>query len=126
MTLEAEVPAGIRLRGNRELLSQALINLVENAIKYTKGLGRHQRISVRLVSEAGRLRIEVADQGPGIPEADRQRVIDRFVRLDTSRSEPGSGLGLSLVAAVARLHRGEFRIEDNTPGVKAVIDLPAT
>jgi len=67
----------------------------------------------------------VADNGPGIPEQDRKRVLERFVRLEKSRSEAGSGLGLSLVDAVARLHGGAFRIEDNEPGVRAVIDLPA-
>ena len=70
--------------------------------------------------------IEVTDNGPGIPVEDRARVIERFVRLEKSRTEPGSGLGLSLVAAVAKLHRGEFRIEDNAPGVRAVLDLPVT
>ncbi len=73
----------------------------------------------------GRGLIEVGDNGPSIPAEDRARVVERFVRLEKSRTEPGSGLGLSLVAAVARLHRGEFRIEDNSPGVRAVIDLPA-
>ena len=69
--------------------------------------------------------IEVDDNGPGIPVEDRKRVLERFVRLEKSRTEPGSGLGLSLVAAVARLHKGTFRIEDNGPGARAVIDLPA-
>ena len=74
--------------------------------------------------DEGRVLIEVADNGPGIPAEDRTRVLERFVRLEKSRTEPGSGLGLSLVAAVARLHKGELRIEDNAPGVRAVIDLP--
>ena len=69
--------------------------------------------------------IEGRDNGPGIPAEDRKRVVERFVRLEKSRTEPGSGLGLSLVAAVARLHHGKFRIEDNAPGVRAIIDLPA-
>ncbi len=125
MVLNAEVTAGIRLRGNRELLGQALVNLVENAIKYAKPPRGDGRIDVAIRQVNGRVLIEVADHGPGIPEADRQRVLERFVRLDMSRSEAGSGLGLSLVAAVARLHRGTFRIEDNAPGVRAVIDLPA-
>ena len=68
--------------------------------------------------------ISVADAGPGIPPADRARVVERFVRLEQSRSLPGSGLGLSLVAAVARLHRGELRLEDNAPGLKALLVLP--
>jgi signal transduction histidine kinase len=77
-------------------------------------------------SDGGRVLIEVGDNGPGIPAEDRDRVVERFVRLEKSRTEPGSGLGLSLVAAVATLHRGEFRIEDNHPGVLAVLDLPAS
>ena len=120
MTLVTEIAPGISLRGNRELLGQALVNLLENALKY----GREGKIVLRVLETDGRIRIEVADNGPGIPEADRERVVERFVRLEESRTEEGSGLGLSLVAAVARLHRGEFRIEDNAPGVRAVIDLP--
>ena len=68
--------------------------------------------------------MSVADNGPGIPEADRGRVVERFVRLEQSRSEPGSGLGLSLASAVARLHGGELRLEDNEPGLRAVLVLP--
>jgi signal transduction histidine kinase len=68
--------------------------------------------------------LTVEDRGPGIPEADRDRVVERFVRLDQSRSEPGLGLGLSLASAVARLHGGELKLEDNHPGLKSIIDLP--
>jgi signal transduction histidine kinase len=68
--------------------------------------------------------LTVSDRGPGIPEGDRGRAVERFVRLEQSRSEPGSGLGLSLAAAVARLHGGELRLEDNHPGLSAVIALP--
>jgi signal transduction histidine kinase len=66
----------------------------------------------------------VSDRGPGIPETDRAHVVDRFVRLEQSRSEPGSGLGLSLTSAVAHLHGGELRLEDNEPGLKATLVLP--
>jgi signal transduction histidine kinase len=66
----------------------------------------------------------VADRGPGIPAADRERALKRFVRLEASRSQPGSGLGLSLAAAVARLHGGSISLLDNAPGVKAVLTLP--
>jgi signal transduction histidine kinase len=69
--------------------------------------------------------IEVADNGPGIAAEDRPRVVERFVRLEKSRTEEGSGLGLSLVAAVAKLHRGELKLEDNNPGLRAILDLPA-
>ena len=125
MTLETHVSPGIRLRANRELLGQALVNLVENALKYMERTGVGANISIGVRQADGRVLIEVADNGQGIPEAERQRVVERFVRLEKSRTEPGSGLGLSLVSAVARLHRGELRMEDNAPGVRAVIDLPA-
>lgn len=120
------VAEGITLKGNRELVGQAMVNLLENAIKYARpedgGLGR---IEVVLIQDESLVRITVADNGPGIPEAHRKRVLERFVRLEESRSEPGSGLGLALVNAVARLHGGSFRIEDNAPGVRAVLELPA-
>jgi len=126
MTLETRIAADVKLRGNRELIGQALVNLIENALKYYEPVeGKAGRITVSVHAGAGRVLLEVGDNGPGIAAEDRARVIERFVRLEQSRTEPGSGLGLSLVAAVAKLHRGEFRIEDNEPGVRAVIDLPA-
>ena len=125
MTLETAVTEGIHLRANRELIGQALVNLVENALKYfDKGERTDGKITVTARRQGDRVLIEVADNGPGIPPEERKRVVERFVRLEKSRTEPGSGLGLSLVAAVARLHKGELRIEDNAPGVRAVIDLP--
>ena len=126
LTLETNVTPDIHLHGNRELLGQALVNLVENAIKYGKPeSGVQGRITVGVREENGRVLIAVGDNGPGIPEADRQRVLERFVRLEKSRSEPGSGLGLALVTAVARLHHGTFQIEDNASGVRALMNLPA-
>jgi signal transduction histidine kinase len=125
MTLECKIAPGVQLRANRELIGQALVNLIENALKYHEPNGDAPgRISVAVREQDGRVRIEVGDNGPGIPLEDRARVVERFVRLEKSRTEPGSGLGLSLVAAVARLHRGEVRLEDNHPGVLAVLDLP--
>lgn len=127
LTLDTAVTPGIRLRANRELIGQALVNLVENALKYHEAVdGVPGKITVGVRAEKDRVLIEVGDNGPGIAAEDRKRVVERFVRLEESRTEPGSGLGLSLVAAVARLHKGEFRIEDNAPGVRAVIDLPAS
>ena len=79
---------------------------------------------VKALGEGERIVLTVADGGPGIPEADRPRVVERFVRLEQSRSLPGSGLGLSLASAVARLHGGELKLEDNHPGLKTVISLP--
>ena len=126
--VETAIAPGVHLRANRELIGQAMVNLLENAVKYARpeNAGDGQgRIMVGLRQAGDRVLIEVADNGPGIAEPDRKRVIERFVRLEKSRSDSGSGLGLSLVDAVARLHGGEFRIEDNQPGVRAVIDLPA-
>jgi signal transduction histidine kinase len=126
MTLETHVTDGIMARANRELIGQALVNLVENALKYYEPAeGKAGKITVGIRRLNDRVLIEVGDNGPGIAPEDRGRVVERFVRLEKSRTEPGSGLGLSLVAAVARLHKGQFRIEDNQPGVRAVIDLPA-
>lgn len=127
LKVEADAPA--KVKGNRELVSQALANLVDNAIKYTEPRARAvngmtPEIVVRALNEGDRILLTVADSGPGIPEADRARVVERFVRLEQSRSQPGSGLGLSLASAVARLHGGELTLADNQPGLKSVIALP--
>jgi signal transduction histidine kinase len=126
IAVETAIAPSVRLKGNRELIGQAMVNLLENALKYAKPeQGGQGRITISLREERGRVLIEVADNGPGIAEEDRLRVVERFVRLEKSRSEPGSGLGLSLVDAVARLHGGSFRLADNAPGARAIIDLPA-
>jgi signal transduction histidine kinase len=126
IAVETDIAEGVVLDANRELIGQAMVNLLENAIKYAKPEdGSPGRIGVMLQQSDGKVRIVVSDNGPGIPEADRKRVLERFVRLEESRSEPGSGLGLALVNAVARLHGGSFAIEDNAPGVRAVLELPA-
>ena len=124
-----DAPAPVPVRGNRELISQALANLVDNAIKYAEpgpvGLnGTPAPIEITARGEGDRILLAVADHGPGIAPADRGRVVDRFVRLERSRSQPGSGLGLSLASAVAHLHGGELRLEDNQPGLRAVHALP--
>ena len=106
------------IRGNRQLLAQGLANLIDNAIKYTSEGGR---IGLRVWISGGATRLEVWDTGPGIPEADRARVLERFVRLDGSRTTPGSGLGLSLVAAVAKLHGASLTLGDNAPGLCVVL-----
>jgi signal transduction histidine kinase len=127
LALKVEAPRPAPVRGNRELISQALANLVDNAIKYAKPHAEAvngAEILVIAQGEGDRILLAVADRGPGIPQADRGRAVERFVRLEQSRSEPGSGLGLSLAAAVAHLHAGELRLEDNAPGLKAVIALP--
>jgi signal transduction histidine kinase len=126
LTVDARTAAPVR--GNRELVSQALANLVDNAIKYAGPNGKANGVPSEIVVKAGddgeRIALSVADRGPGIAEADRGRVVERFVRLEQSRSEPGSGLGLSLASAVARLHGGELTLEDNHPGLRSTIALP--
>jgi signal transduction histidine kinase len=127
LALKVAAPAPAPVKANRELVSQALANLVDNAIKYAKPEAIDGKAAEVLISAQGdgdRILLAVADRGPGIPGKDRGRVIERFVRLEQSRSEPGSGLGLSLASAVAHLHAGELRLEDNAPGLRAVIALP--
>jgi signal transduction histidine kinase len=129
LRLEVEAPAAAPVRGNRELVSQALANLVDNAIKYAvpggdAANGTQSAVLVKAMGEGDRILLTVSDAGPGIPEADRGRAVERFVRLEQSRSQPGSGLGLSLASAVARLHGGELKLEDNHPGLKSTISLP--
>jgi len=123
--LSVEVEGGPRVYANRQLLGQATANLIDNAIKYSRGVGCGSAITVRAgpAPDGGAI-ITVADRGPGIPPADRERVLRRFVRLEESRTKPGTGLGLSLVAAVARLHGGDVRLEDNEPGLRVVLHLP--
>lgn len=135
MTLKVKT-AFAPLHGNRELISQALANLVENAIKYGKPVQAAQPLSAdailmsrEIVIEAERdgdkVLLSVTDHGPGIPEADRQHAVERFVRLEASRTLPGSGLGLSLASAVATLHSGELRLSDAHPGLRATLAIPA-
>ena len=106
------------IRGNRNLISQAVANLVDNAIKYTPEGGS---VAVGLEQSPDGPQLVVSDTGPGIPADERLRVTDRFVRLESSRNSPGTGLGLSLVAAVARLHDAELVLDDNRPGLRAVL-----
>ncbi len=111
----------VPVKGNLHLLSQAIANLLDNAIKYTPAGG----VTLSIRRDRATARIEVADTGPGIPVSQREAVFNRFVRLEASRSRPGNGLGLSLVRAVAKLHGGEVWLEDNEPGLRAVLTLPA-
>jgi signal transduction histidine kinase len=113
--LAVEVEDGVWVEGDRDLLFQAVANLVDNAIKYSPQ-GGHIVLSTRL--RPGWPEMQVADTGPGIPSDMREKVFQRFYRLDDSRSTPGSGLGLSLVRAVAELHGAEIRLEDNDPGLR--------
>lgn len=144
LVLAIDVGDGLTVDANRQLVGQAVANLVDNAIKYSvapvngsvngsvKGSAGTSarpatRVSVAVAQgRTGTVDITVADDGPGIASADRERVLKRFVRLEQSRSLPGTGLGLSLVAAVARLHNGTLRLEDNEPGLRIVLALPAS
>lgn len=109
------------IAGNKRLIAQALANLVDNAIKYTPQ-GGNVRVSVE--NTPGGVAMSVADSGIGIPAEDRARVLDRFVRLEASRHSPGTGLGLSLVVAVAKLHDARLDLADNSPGLKATLVFP--
>ncbi len=131
--------ASTPLHGNRELISQALANLVENAIKYGKpvpsvlplsagavpGGAAARQILIEARREGNQVLLSVTDHGPGIPKADREHAVERFVRLEASRTQPGSGLGLSLASAVATLHGGELRLADAHPGLSATLVIPA-
>jgi signal transduction histidine kinase len=125
VSLNVSVEDGMPVHGSRELLGQAMANLLDNALKYGASPdGLRESITVAAQRVDGEARIVVADHGPGIPEAERTHVLERFVRLETARSRPGFGLGLSLAAAVARLHGGSILLEDNEPGLRVVLALP--
>jgi signal transduction histidine kinase len=115
--LGAAIEDGVTLTGDRQLLAQMISNLVENALAHTPA-GATVMLALR---KAGtRLEIEVSDNGPGIPEAERDKVFDRFYRLDRSRTTAGSGLGLALVKAIAMLHGLSLRLEDRQPGLAVI------
>lgn len=128
-SLKGEVEDGLYIHGEPGLFTQAVSNLIENALKYTYAKGRVELRAVRRAD--GRIEIAVSDDGPGIAPEDRDRVLERFVRLESARSTPGAGLGLSLVAAVARLHKGGLHLRDGLggqgerKGLGAVLVLPA-
>ena len=116
-------PSGtVEVFGDRELLAQALTNLLDNAVKYTPTGGT---ITIRLEQSGDTARLSVADTGPGVPEVDRGRVLQRFTRLDQARSQPGAGLGLALVNAVTMQHHGRLLLGDNRPGLVVTLELPA-
>jgi signal transduction histidine kinase len=108
--------------GDRELLAQALTNLLDNALKYSSAGGN---IDLEIRKKADRIIVTVGDSGPGIPTEDRERVLQRFARLDESRSMPGNGLGLALVRAIADQHDARLVLSDNAPGLRVTLTLPA-
>jgi signal transduction histidine kinase len=129
LDFRAELDRGLMVRANREFLAQALANILDNAVKYTPA-GGAVMLRVRRRS-SGEVELSVTDTGPGVPDGDRERVVQRFVRLENSRNEPGAGLGLSLVAAVAAAHAGRLeldegpgRVGDMGPGLRVALVLP--
>ncbi|HMO41788.1 MAG TPA: HAMP domain-containing sensor histidine kinase [Phenylobacterium sp.] len=129
LDFKAELTRGLSIRANREFMAQALANLLDNAIKYTP-IGGAIMLRVRRRS-SGEVEFSVTDTGPGVPETDRERVIERFVRLENSRNQPGAGLGLSLVAAVAEAHGGRIELSEGPgkvgevgPGLRVAVILP--
>jgi hypothetical protein len=129
ITLHVDIDQPTSMEGKRELVAQALANILDNAIKYSArssdepAARNGATISLHLRPTGNHAEIEVADSGPGIPAADRDRALKRFVRLEASRSQPGTGLGLSLASAVARLHGGKLTLSDNDPGLKATLSV---
>ncbi|MEA3274603.1 MAG: HAMP domain-containing sensor histidine kinase [Pseudomonadota bacterium] len=121
--LEVDAPHALSVDGDRDLLFQALANLVDNAVKYTP---RDGRITLSATTQNAGPQVAVADTGPGIPAETREKVFQRFYRIDNSRTTPGSGLGLSLVQAVVQLHGARIAIEDNHPGLRAVLRFRAS
>lgn len=115
LKLVTEVADGIEIKGNRELVGQALGNLIDNAVKYAEGSGGEPEIRISLVRREGDVVLSVSDSGPGVPENKRDDVVKRFVRLDDSRSKPGTGLGLSLAVAVMEMHHGRLELDSTHP-----------
>ncbi len=121
--LEIAAMKPLVIDGHEQLLRQAVGNLLFNAVRHA---GPGATVTLEARSDAGVAEIVVADNGPGIPDTDRGRVKDRFVTLDQARGGSGSGLGLSIVTAAAKLHGGELRLEDNRPGLRAVLTMAGT
>ncbi|MGD9915708.1 MAG: ATP-binding protein [Rhizobiaceae bacterium] len=126
VTLVAEHEGAFVISGNRELIGQALSNIVDNAIKYSAGTVEKPEVTVKLSRQGDEFRLAIEDNGPGIPdEADRQRATERFVRLEQSRSRPGSGLGLSLAKAIMKFHGGRLELAARDPGLSVIMIFPA-
>jgi len=130
LQFSAEIERGLMIEGNQPFLAQALANIIDNAIKYTPSGGAVVLRARRRSS--GEIEFSVTDTGPGVPEEDRSRITERFVRLDNSRSEAGSGLGLSLVAAVMEAHGGRIQLDEGPgvyqgsgPGLRVALVVPA-
>ncbi|MDH4985765.1 HAMP domain-containing sensor histidine kinase [Aminobacter anthyllidis] len=124
---EATVAGPVVVNGNRELIAQALSNVIDNAIKYSAGSVEKPHVGVTLNRDGDEIRLQVADNGLGIPdEGDRARATERFVRLEKSRSQPGSGLGLSLAKAVMTYHNGRLDLLPGNPGLSVLMGFPGS
>lgn len=124
---EASVAGPVVVNGNRELIAQALSNIIDNAIKYSAGSVEKPHVGVTLQREGDEVRLQVSDNGLGIPdEGDRARATERFVRLEKSRSQPGSGLGLSLAKAVMKFHNGRLDLLPGNPGLSVLMGFPGS
>ena len=120
ITIISKVTEALSFKGDRQLFAQAMMNLIDNAIKYTNEGGR---VEIDTKKTTDKIKITIADNGPGIPAEFHEKVKERFFRLDKSRTTLGSGLGLSLVSAVVKLHHGEMKFFDNKPGLKVVLSF---
>ena len=118
----AHIERGLDIMGNRQLIAQAITNLLDNAVKYTPSGGH---ITLTAEQRGENIHVSVGDNGHGIPPDKRDDVLKRFVRLDSARSTPGNGLGLSLVSAIVALHNGSLQLHDNKPGLRIEITLPS-
>ena len=121
-SLSIQIESGLTISGDRHLLFQTLANVLDNAVKYTPVGGA---IGLTVKARHDRVEVAVADNGPGIPETERERVLERFVRLDATRTSPGNGLGLSLVRAVAGLHGALLSLEDNAQVLRVLLSFPS-
>ena len=119
-TLAVDVAPALPIQGDRDLIQQAVANLLDNALKFSPPAGT---VTLRAHAARGGVEIEISDQGPGIPDEDRARATERFYRGEAARSTPGSGLGLALVQAVAQLHSGGVFLSDAAPGLRAKLSL---
>jgi len=128
VVLKVETQGALMVKGNHELIGQTIANLLDNALKYgapKEGAEVKPGVLISVRRDGRWAALTISDRGPGIAPADRARVLDRFVRLEGSRSRPGSGLGLSLAVAVARMHGGSVELQDNNPGLCVRLTLPA-
>lgn len=124
--LASEIPPGVEIDGNRELIAQSVSNIVDNAIKYSAGSRESPKVVLRLARSGEGIELDVTDNGPGIPDdGDRRRATERFVRLERSRSQPGSGLGLSIAKAVMKFHGGRLELVPRDPGLRVAMSFPA-